>query len=155
MSEGSAKIYAICSVDGSRLYKSEHPKYNYVFSLMKNGRVDVDRFNAVFDDSLDLRYLDESVYCSHGGEMLGRHIFFKKNGDLQGTSAIINVTFDYALKEYEHRGNGIYYDPAVNSGEIELKDHVCLGSGGELLAIEVINQKSRDKANYSPVIFAY
>lgn len=152
----TAKKYAICSVDGSTLYKSEHSEYPYTFSLLKNGRPNVERFGAVLDDNLDVRYLSSEVYSLHRDQMGGRHMFFMKDKkrEIHGTVAIIHVTFEHAIKKYEHKGEGRYWLTEERYDEnCEWADHICLSDSGELLGVEVINQKAKDKKDYAPVVF--
>ena len=49
---GSAIGYKICSVDGSKLFRSESKKFDYSFSfLQSNGKPKLDMFDAVLGDN--------------------------------------------------------------------------------------------------------
>jgi hypothetical protein len=74
---GKVVGYKICSVDGSRLYKSNDSKFKYTFSLLNDdGRPNPDRFNSVLDNSMDIQYLKKVVYPKHSAEMKGKHFSF-------------------------------------------------------------------------------
>ena len=152
---GKANGYRICSVDGSKLYKSNKKdngkkEYDYSFSLLKkDGRPNFDRFNSILDNSLDVQYLINVVYPKHRAKMGGGHLLFGADKDCM--AAIINVTFDHPIKEFEHKRNGIYCDPTKNFDINLLSDHIYVDENNHLVAIEVINQGSRDKKNYEPV----
>ena len=75
---GSAIEYKICSVDGSKLFRSERKEFDYSFSLLQsNGRPRLDMFDAVLGDNLDLRYLEDKVYSRYKDKMKGKNLFFK------------------------------------------------------------------------------
>ena len=146
----SVTEYKICSVDGSKLYKSKEDKYDCSFSLLnREKRRDPENCNSILDNSLDVEYLINVVYPKHSAEMGGKHILF--GPDKKCMSAIINVTFDYPIKKFEHRGNGIWCDSTKNFNDSLLSDHIYIDENGELVAIEVINHGARDKKKYDPV----
>lgn len=147
---GESIGYKICSVDGSKLFRSESKDYDYSFSLLQNnGRPKLERFNAVLGDNLDLRYLADKVYPRHKEKMKGKNLFFK-NGKYKSTVALINVTFNYSIREFDHRDKGLFVCSDRSVSRELLDDHVYI-ENGELIAIEVIDPNGRDLTNYEPV----
>lgn len=147
---GSAIGYKICSVDGSKLFRSERMEFDYSFSLLQNnGRPNLERFDAVLGDNLDLRYLEDKVYPRYKDKMKGKNLFFK-NGKYKSTVALINVTFDHSIRDFDHRGKGLYVCSKRSVSRELLEDHVYF-ENGELVAIEVIDPNGRDLMNYEPV----
>lgn len=142
--------YKICSVDGSKLFRSESIKFDYSFSLLQsNGRPKLDMFDAILGDNLDLRYLEDTVYPRYKGKMNRKNLFFK-NGKYKSTVALINVTFDYSIRKFDHRGKGLYVCSGRSVSRELLDDHIYI-ENDELIAIEVIDPKGRDLKNYEPV----
>ena len=147
---GSAIGYKICSVDGSKLFRSESMKFDYSFSLLQNnGRPNLERFDAVLGDNLDLRYLEDKVYPRYKDKMKGKNLFFK-NGKYKSTVALINVTFDCSIREFDDKGKGLFACSKRTINRELLDDHVYI-ENGELIAIEVIDPDKRDLKNYKPV----
>lgn len=150
---GSAIGYKICSVDGSKLYKSENKEIfkNSTFTLLdtENGRLNFSKIDMTFDNSLDIEYLRDVVYPRHSKEMNGKHLLVGK--DKKSTTAIINVTFKYSIKDFEHRGDGFYVLSGENFDKDLLVDHIYIDENGELKAIEVINHEKRNKKDYKSV----
>ena len=92
--------YRIISLDGSDVYKLSHPSQMYgKLTAMKDGEIDYSKFNATLDVSLDTQKLAE-FYPKHASEM---GVPFVE--DLEFTRAIINLSFDYAVKLFEQSGN--------------------------------------------------
>jgi hypothetical protein len=143
---GSAIGYKICSVDGSKPFRSESKEFDYPFSLLQsNGRPKLDMFDAVLGDNLDLRYLEDKVYPRHKDKMKGKNLYFK-NGKYKSTVALINVTFDYSIREFDHQGKGLFVCSDRSFDRKLLEDHIYI-ENDELIAIEVIDPKGRDLRN--------
>ena len=106
-------------------------------------------FDAVLGDNLDLRYLEDKVYPRYKDKMKGKNLFFK-NGKYKSTVALINVTFNYSIRKFDHRGKGLYVCSDRSFDRKLLDDHVYT-ENGELVAIEVIDPNRRDLTNYEPV----
>ena len=80
----------IISLDGSNIYRAES------LTAMKNGKLNKDFFNGVLDESLDTDVLRD-VYKAHGNELGYPYLAEKKY-----CRALVNVSFEYAIKEFEH-----------------------------------------------------
>jgi hypothetical protein len=80
----------IMSLEGSVLYKNEG------FTALKNGKPDPDAFRGMLDESLDTDVLRD-VYKAHESELGYPYLAEKKY-----YRALVNVSFEYAIKEFEH-----------------------------------------------------
>ena len=80
----------IISLDGSNIYRAESS------TAKKNGKLNKDFFNGILDESLDTDVLHD-VYKAHGNELGYPYLAEKKY-----YRALVNVSFEYAIKEFEH-----------------------------------------------------
>ena len=88
----------IVSLDGSTVYK--HGLHLFGLSgltVLKNGKLDVDRFRGVLDESLDTIRLEQ--LCKEKKKSLP--FPFTEQGC---TRALVNVRFDHAVKLFEQYG---------------------------------------------------
>ena len=92
--------YRIISLDGSDIYKLSDPSHMYgELTAVKDGHIDHSKFDGSLDVSLDTQKLAD-VYAKHESEM---GVPFVE--DFEFTRAIVNVSFDYAIKLFEQNGN--------------------------------------------------
>ena len=84
----------IMSLEGSVLYKNEG------FSATKNGKLNPGAFRGVLDESLDTLKLAE-VYDQHEREIGYPYLDGKK----RFCRAVVNLSFNRAVKVYESYGN--------------------------------------------------
>ncbi len=117
----------IPSIDGKDLYLSN---LNGEYSLRRdNGELNTRKFIASFDYSLESIKL-EQVYWS----VYHTHEFRSRIGKKSFSTSVINVTFDYSVREYNRRGKNIYIKYGFNVDNSEIIDSVCVRDG-ELIAI--------------------
>ena len=129
----------IMSLEGSVLYKNEG------FTATKNGKPDPQAFRGVLDESLDTLKLAE-VYDQHESEIGYPYLEGKK----RFCRAVVNLSFNRAVKVYESYGNR-YVLNGYSVTDEDMEDHacVCLVNGRPtLIAIEV---SYKDKDGYAPV----
>ena len=129
----------IMSLEGSELYK------NAGFTATKNGKSDPGAFRGVLDESLDTLRLAE-IYERHENEIGYPYL----EGDKNYCRAIVNVSFERAVKVFEFCGN-CYVLNGYSVTDEDMEDHVCIRSVNgrpTLVAIEVSYQ---DKDGYAPV----
>ena len=128
----------IISLDGSNIYRAES------LTAMKNGNLNKDFFNGILDESLDTDVLRD-VYKAHGNELWYPYLAEKKY-----CRALVNVSFEYAIKEFGQCGRRfVRYGFSVT--DEEMHDHVCIREVGgvpTLIAIEVPYENDND---YAPV----
>ena len=134
----------IVSLDGSTVYK--HSLHLFGLSgltVLKNGKVDIDRFRGVLDESLDTLRLDQ--LCKEKKNELP--FPFMEQGCAR---ALVNVRFDHAVKLFEQYGRRyVRYGYSVTDEEIN--DHVCVryeNGYPVLVAVEVPYDKDK---KYAPV----
>ena len=129
----------IMSLEGSVLYKNEG------FTALKNGKPDPDAFRGMLDESLDTLKFKE-VYKKHEDEIGYPYLDGKK----LFCRAVVNLSFNRAIKLYESYGNRYVLNGYTVTDE-DMEDHVCIRSvNGKptLIAIEV---SYKDKDGYAPV----
>ena len=88
------QLFRIMSLDGSVLYKNEG------FTATKNGKADPAAFRGVMDESLDTLML-AGIYNRYK-KQIGYPFTEGKNLYCR---ALVDVSFDRAVKEYESYGN--------------------------------------------------
>ncbi len=137
--------YRIISLDGSDVYKLSHPSHTYgKLTAMKDGNIDYSKFDGSLDVSLDTQKLAE-VYAKHESEMGMPFV-----EDFEFTRAIVNVSFDYAVKLFEQNGNRfIRFGYSVKDGDFH--DHICIRKVDgvpTLIAVEIPHYSAKD---YAPV----
>ena len=133
------QLFRIMSLDGSMLYK------NVGYTATKNGKADPSAFRGVMDESLDTLMLI-GIYNRYK-KQIGYPFTEGKNLYCR---ALVDVSFDRAVKEYESYGNRYVLNGYQVSDE-DMSDHVCIrnvNGASMLVAIEV---SYKDKDGYAPV----
>ena len=126
----------IPSIDGKDLYLSNHLNHSTEIGYnirTKTGDINIHKFVNTLDYSLDLikiRDIYERVYR--------RKNFSFRIGDKEYTQRIINVTLNYAVKEFNRVRNDLYLRNGWCYEEVasELEDGIYVVDG-ELIAIRV------------------
>lgn len=129
----------IMSLEGSVLYKND------CFTVTKNGKPDPDAFRGVLDESLDTLKLAE-IYKRHEDEIGYPYL----EGDHNYCRAVVNVSFERAVKVFESCGNR-YVRNGYRVTDADMEDHVrirTVNGKSTLVAIEV---SYKDKDGYVPV----
>ena len=80
----------IIALDGSTIYRSKG------LTALKDGKTNAHAFLGVLDDSLETINLRE-IYAKHEAEIGYPYLAEKKY-----CRALVNVSFEYAIKEFEH-----------------------------------------------------
>ena len=133
----------IPNIDGKDLYISQtylnKKLCGYSLKDTKDRRKhNTSKFDSAIDDSLDLRKLRE-VYK---GKYKGKNYSFSFEKDNQQFSKqIVNVTFNYNVKEFNHIENGLYvrYGYSVKEIKIDKATQVCI-KNNLLCAIQTFNE---------------
>ena len=105
----------------------------------RNGDLNIKKFLATFDYSLDLiKMIDihKEVYRNKR--------FFEYIGQKKYSKHIINMTFDYSNKEFNNVGFGLYVKFGYSIYDIELNDNACI-KGGKLIAIKAVSKNFKEK----------
>lgn len=105
----------------------------------RNGDLNIKKFLATFDYSLDLiKMIDihKEVYRNKR--------FFEYIGQKKYSKHIINMTFDYSNKEFNNVGFGLYVKFGYSKYEIELSDNACI-KDGRLIAIKAVSKNFKEK----------
>lgn len=129
----------IMSLEGSVLYKNEG------FTATKDGKPDPQAFRGILDESLDTLKLAE-VYDRHEDEIGYPYLDGKK----RFCRAVVNLSFNRAIKMYESYGNRYVLNGYEVTDE-DMEDHVCfcmVGNQPTLIAIDVSYRKD---SGYAPV----
>ncbi|MBO5416693.1 MAG: hypothetical protein J6A83_08710 [Clostridia bacterium] len=128
----------IMAIEGKDLYRAE------ALTALKNGKLTPEAFDGIIDESLDTDKLCE-VYKAHEAEMGYPYLADKKY-----CSAIVSVSFDYAVKLFEQYGRRfVRYGYTVT--DADMVDHACVREvdGTEMLvAIEIPYENDK---TYAPV----
>lgn len=132
----------IVSLDGSTILKHSIPSYNLSpLCTVKNGKLDKDKFDGILDGSLDMDKLRE-VYKAHKKELpfpFAEHDTY--------TRALVNVSFNYAVKEYEKFGRR-YVKHGYIVSDSDMRDYCYVSSDGVLIAVE---EPYENDSGYAPV----
>ena len=129
----------IMSLEGSVLYKNEG------FTATKDGKPDPQAFRGILDESLDTLKLAE-VYAQHEEEIGYPYLDGKK----RFCRAVVNLSFNRAIKLYESYGNRYVLNGYKVTDE-DMEDHVCfctVSGNPTLIAIDV---SYREDSRYAPV----
>lgn len=103
----------IMAIEGKDLYRTE------AITALKNGKLDSDAFDGIIDESLDTDKLCE-VYKAHEAKIGYPYLAEKKY-----CRALVSVSFDYAVKEFEQYGRRfVRYGHTVS--EADMYDHTCV-----------------------------
>ena len=129
----------IMSLEGSMLCKGDE------FTATKDGKPNPQAFRGILDESLDTLKLAE-VYARHEDEIGYPYLDGKK----RFCRAVVNLSFNRAIKLYEHYGNRYVLNGYEVTDE-DMEDHVCfcmVGGKPTLIAIDV---SYREDSGYAPV----
>ena len=129
----------IMSLEGSVLYKNEG------FTALKNGKPNPDAFRGMLDESLDTLKLKE-VYKKHEDEIGYPYLDGKK----LFCRAVVNLSFNRAVKLYESYGNRYVLNGYTVTDE-DMQDHVCFCMVGNQPTLIAIDVSYREDSGYSPV----
>ena len=128
----------IMAIEGKDLFRAE------AITALKNGKLNPDRFGGIMDESLDTDKLCE-VYKAHEAE-----IGYPYLADKKYCRALVSVSFDLAVKQYEQYGRRfVRYGYTVT--DADMQDHACVREVDGtpiLVALEVPYEKDR---SYAPV----
>ena len=141
MAAEKKKIYGnmrIIAIEGKDLFRTES------FTALKDGKLNLDRFCGILDESLDTEKLCE-VYKAHEAEIGYPYLAEKKY-----CRAIVNISFDLAVKQYEQYGRRfVRYGYTVL--DTDMQDHVCVREfDGKPMLIAIEIPYENDKS-YAPV----
>ena len=138
------EIMRIIALDGSTIYRSQK------LTALKDGKTNPHAFSGVLDDSLETIKLRE-IYAKHEAE-----IGYPYLEDKAFCRAIVSVSFDYAIKQYEKQGRRyVLYGQTVT--DEDMTDHVCirtLDGKPTLVAIETPLNQDRHYASVEHPISA-
>ena len=142
------KPIRILTIDGSDVYRAMHTNGENRGLTIKNkrGKLDTTKFRGFLDASLDTIELHK-VFVKHREEMPWNFIMCGEY-----TAAVVNVSFDYSVKEFYNRGKNFFVKDGYDVRRDELTDHVLLAEENgkkTVIAIETIG-KSKGK-NYIDV----
>ena len=129
----------IMSLEGSMLYKNEG------FTATKDGKPDPQAFRGILDESLDTLKLAE-VYARHEDEIGYPYLDGKK----RFCRAVVNLSFNRAVKVYESYGNR-YVLNGYNVTDEDMEDHVCFCTVGGKPTLIAIDVSYRKDSGYAPV----
>ncbi len=130
----------IISLDGSILYKNMEG-----FTALKNGKPDSGIFKGVLDESLDTLKLKE-VYKRHK-EAIG---FPYIEGKKRFCRAVVNLSFNRAIKVYESYGNRYVLNGHSVTDE-DMTDHACIRTIQGVPTLVAIEISYKERTNYLPV----
>ena len=129
----------IMSLEGSVLYKNEG------FTATKDGKPDSQAFRGILDESLDTLKLAE-VYARHEDEIGYPYLDGKK----RFCRAVVNLSFNRAVKVYESYGNRYVLNGYKVTDE-DMEDHVCFCTVGGKPTLIAIDVSYREDSRYAPV----
>lgn len=129
----------IMSLEGSMLCKGD------IFTAIKDGKPDPQAFRGILDESLDTLKLAE-VYGQHEDEMGYPYLDGKK----RFCRAVVNLSFNRAVKLYESYGNRYVLNGYEVTDE-DMEDHVCFCMVGNQPTLIAIDVSYREDSGYAPV----
>ena len=129
----------IMSLEGSMLCKGD------VFTAVKDGKPDPQAFRGILDESLDTLKLAE-VYGQHEDEIGYPYLDGKK----RFCRAVVNLSFNRAIKLYESYGNRYVLNGYEVTDE-DMEDHVCFCMVGNQPTLIAIDVSYREDSGYAPV----
>lgn len=124
----------IPQIDAKDLWISNYANETEYSLNNKDGELNLHKFKASFDYSLDLIKLKdvyESVYRNKR--------FLSEYDNKDYSYRIINVTFEYSVKSYNRCGHNVFCKLGYDERNLEFSDSVCIVDG-ELVGI-VLNTK--------------
>ena len=133
------KPIRILTLDGSDIYRAMHVNGENRGLTIKNkrGKLDTTKFRGFLDSSLDTIELHK-VFIKHREELPWNFIMCGEY-----TASVVNVSFDYSVKEFYNRGKNFFVKDGYDVRRDELTDHVLLAEeNGEktVIAIETIGK---------------
>lgn len=129
----------IMSLEGSVVFKNEG------FTATKDGKPDPKAFRGILDESLDTLKLAE-VYARHENEMGYPYL----DGMKRFCRAVVNLSFNRAIKLYESYGNRYVLNGYMVTDE-DMQDHVCFCTVGGKPTLIAIDVSYREGSGYAPV----
>ena len=129
----------IMSLEGSVLYK------NAGFTATKNSKPDPGAFRGVLDESLDTLKLAE-IYERHEDEIGYPYL----EGGHNYCRAIVNVSFERAVKVFESCGNR-YVRNGYKVTDEDMVDHVCIRTENGRPTLIAIDVTYKERKDYLPV----
>ena len=141
MAAEKKKVYGnmrIMAIEGKDIFRTD------ALTALKNGKLNADRFGDIIDESLDTDKLCE-VYKAHEAEMGYSYLADKKY-----CRAIVSVSFDLAVKQYEQYGRRfVRYGYSVT--DADMQDHACVREvNGEPMLVAIEIPYENDKS-YAPM----
>lgn len=139
------KYHKILALDGCDIFRQMHAANGIApLTALKDGKLDTSRFEGVLDESLETEKL-AAVYKKHVKEVGVPYL------EHNCTRAVISVSFDFAIKEFEKYGRR-FVRHGHDVADADMTDHVCVRDiDGEptLIAVEVPYNNDTD---YAPVV---
>ena len=126
------EMVRIIAIDGSDILK-------HGITTRKDGKLYPDAFRGVLDESLDTLKMKE-IFKRHKAALPFTYLENK-----QFCRAVVNVSFAYAIKQFEQYGRRFVRHGCTVTDD-EMTDHVCVRDG-DLIAIEVPYQKDTQYAS--------
>ena len=141
MAAEKKKLYGnmhIMAIEGKDLFRSE------AITALKNGKLNPDRFGGIVDESLDTDKLCV-VYKEHEAE-----IGYPYLADKKYCRALVSVSFDLAVKQYEQYGRRfVRYGYTVT--DADMQDHACVREvDGNPILVAIETPLNQDR-HYAPV----
>lgn len=123
----------IPQIDGKDLWISNYssPDVNGYSLINKNGEPNLKRYKASFDYSLDLIQLRD-VYS----KAYRNNRFSFMSGSKEYSNSIINVTFEYSVREFNRTGSNLYVKLGATLDSLPF-DHGLAKCNDEILAVQV------------------
>ena len=128
----------IPQIDAKDLWISNYAKPDAEgYSLLdRNGNMNKRRYKAVFDYSLDLMQLRD-VYRKAYRNNRFSFIEDTKSGRKEYCDRIINVTFDYSVKEWNRQGKDTYIKLGFRGPELTWEDGIGRTADGVVAGVKV------------------
>ncbi|MBR5222402.1 MAG: hypothetical protein IKV66_15570 [Clostridia bacterium] len=137
------KYHKILALDGCDIFRHMHAANGIApLTALKDGKLDISRFEGVLDESLETEKL-AAVYKKHAKEIGVPYL------EHNCTRAVISVSFDFAIKEFEKYGRR-FVRHGHDVADADMTDHICVRDiDGEptLIAVEVPYNKDTDYAH--------
>ena len=149
--DNNKEIY-IPQIDGKDLWLSNYGYENAPgYTLLdRNGNINTKRYKASFDYSLDLIKLREVYYKTYRNSRFS-YIERRFNEEKEYSDRIVNVTFEYSIKEFNRTGNDIYLKCGARAEDVVWNDCIGRNAAGELVGVKVhtrIENVAEDLSKY-------
>lgn len=127
----------IPQIDGKDLWLSNYSGVGDSYSCKdKNDNINIKRYKAVFDYSLDLIKLREVYYKAYRNNKFS-YIEQSCGNIKEYCNKIINVTFEYSVKEFNRTGDNVYLKIGNKLEDIQWEDCVGYNKRHEFIAVKV------------------